>query len=112
MAAGETAKHKGERGMKLYEAVDATSDEAYYAIGLFVSLDDAVSSIMADGAPWEWCETAMFDGDEAVIEIRERETGIDPLECGKLVWRRKWVRQYDEEADDFKMVPEKEGGEG
>ncbi|NLV39957.1 MAG: hypothetical protein GXY15_01855 [Candidatus Hydrogenedentes bacterium] len=54
----------------------------------------------------------MFDGDEAVIEIRERETGIDPLECGKLVWRRKWVRQYDEEADDFKMVPEKEGGEG
>lgn len=84
----------------IFEIVDATSDEAYYQIGVFLTLEDAVNAIEAKDRPWELCENAMFSGEAAVIEIRKRRIGISTLNSGEIVWSRGWVERYSEEADD------------
>lgn len=84
----------------IFEIIDATSDEAYYPIGLFLSLEDAVAQIEGRPRPWELCENAMFDGESAAIEIRKRGIGINTLQNGEIVWSRKWVNKYNEDEDD------------
>lgn len=89
---------------KIYEAVDVTDEEAYYTIGVFPSLKDALGAIRATENPWRLCENAMFHGEAATIEIREREVGLKPNDLGKVVWKTEWTNEYNEEVDDNEWV--------
>jgi hypothetical protein len=86
--------------MNIFEIIDATDDEAYYPIGLFTSLEDALAAIESKPRPWELCENAMFHGESATIEIRKRKIGIATLESGQIVWEKTWVNKYNEDEDD------------
>jgi hypothetical protein len=87
-------------GEFIYEIVDTSDEECYFAIGVFLSLEEAVSAIEAKPQPWKLCESAMYSEDYACIEIRRRKVGIDPLNNGEVVWIREWRNVYDEDADD------------
>jgi hypothetical protein len=84
----------------IFEIVDVSNEESYFAIGVFPSLQEAVEAIEAKPEPWELCEAAMYSGDYACMEIRRRKMGIDPLNNGEVVWKRAWNNVYDEDADD------------
>jgi len=72
---------------RLFELVDATSDEMYYPLGIFTELADAIAeSKQHDPSGWD------EDHDErAVAEIRARELGLSGHHY-KVLWRCFWVR--------------------
>ena len=84
----------------VFEVVDVSDEEAFYTIGVFLSLQEAIAAIEAKAAPWTLCDNAMYAGDYASMEIRSRRIGLDPLNNGAVVWRRAWGNVYDEDADD------------
>jgi len=84
----------------IFEIVDVSDEEAYFTIGIFLSLQEAIAAIEAKAAPWTLCDNAMYAGDYASIEIRSRRIGLDPLNNGAVVWKRAWNNVYDEDKDD------------
>ncbi len=85
----------------IFEIADVTDEEAYYTIGTFLSLEEAVAAIEAKKEPWTLCESAMFAADYASMEIRKKKLAIlDPMNNGEVVWARKWNNVYDEDSDD------------
>jgi hypothetical protein len=91
----------GGRGMSIFEIIDVSSEESYFTIGVFSSLEEAVAAIEAKDEPWQLCENAMFDGESASMEIRRKELNVlDPLNNGEVVWSRNWVNKYNEDEDD------------
>ena len=80
--------------MKIYEAVDATSDEQYIPLGLWLSLEEALKNFEGDKPAQD------YDGDgSCVVEIREREIGWS--EHGKLLATISWIERYDEALDEM-----------
>ena len=59
----------------VYELVDTTDDEMYYPIGIFLSLEEAVSAVESRDRPWNLSDQA-YDCDGATIEIRKRRIGL------------------------------------
>ena len=81
---------------KIYEVVDATDEATYYPIGVFLTLKDALDAIRNTENPWELCENAMFHGEAATIEIRERLAGLKPNDAGTVVWKTEWGNEYND----------------
>lgn len=86
------------RIVRLFEAADATNEEAYYTLGIWSTLEEAVTAISgccdpcqlgSDGEHEEYC----------YVEIREREMGWSGL--GKVVWKITWRAKYTEESDEY-----------
>lgn len=80
----------------VFEAVDVTSEESYYTMGIWPTLESAVAALrnLGTDAPGE------HDDDCCVVEVRERKTGIlDWSENGKMRWKFVWEKKY-EAADD------------
>jgi len=89
----------------VFEIADVSDEEAYFTIGVFLSLEEAVAAIEAKTEPWTLCESAMFDGESASMEIRRKKLNVlDPLNNGDVVWSRKWVNRYHEDSDDNAWV--------
>ena len=89
--------------MKIYEIVDASSDEQYFTIGLFLTLEDAVSQVEFEGVSI----ISELDGDDHTVEIREREVGkLEWSGTGKKVWRRMWERDWSKEDDEWHVISE------
>jgi len=85
----------------MFEIADVSDEECFFTIGVFLSLEEAVAAIEAKAEPWQLCESAMFSGEYAAMEIRKKKLGIlDPLNNGDVVWSRKWNNVYDEDKDD------------
>ena len=74
--------------MQLYELVNATDDERYFTLGIWLTLEDAVAAVGDDPTKLMDC-----DDDSAVVEIRERAVGWSGT--GQVVFTRKWVRDFD-----------------
>lgn len=82
----------------VFEAVDATSEESYYTMGIWPTLDAAVAALRACGtdAPGE------HDDDGCVVEIRERKIGkLDWSETGKMRWKFVWEKKYEASDDSY-----------
>jgi hypothetical protein len=95
---GLPARHCSEF---MFEIADVSDEECFFTIGVFLSLEEAVAAIEAKAEPWQLCESAMFSGEYAAMEIRKKKLEIlDPLNNGDVVWSRKWVNRYMEESDD------------
>lgn len=84
---------------KVYEIIDASSDEVYWPIGLFTSLEQAVGRIEEDMVDTESLGSHWNDGLEyETIEIRERGLGVYE-EHGKTVY--KLERELTHIDDDY-----------
>lgn len=93
----------------IYEVADVSDEECFFAIGVFLSLEEAVSAIEGKDEPWQLCESSMFEGVSANMEIRRKKlNALDPLNNGEVVWSRKWVNKYDDDMDEsaWVIVPE------
>jgi hypothetical protein len=83
----------------VFEVVDASSDETYYSLGIFLSKEAAMS--LLDGAEPPHNE----DDPEAVtIEVRSRPVGFYPHSFTPVA-RRTWVRNYDDTLPDWSALP-------
>lgn len=79
----------GEK-VDLFEVVDATDEERYYPLGIFLDLASAVEAAQEHAPPrWE----PMVD-DHAVVEIRLRTVGLSGGDYSVL-WRGHWQRNYE-----------------
>lgn len=92
---------------QIYEVIDRTDDEAYYTLGLFLSLDDAIKDAESK-TPDDWESDGNID-DYAEIEIRERQIGWTGTNT-KKVWEMSWKKTYpdNDEADDYIWEPVKD----
>jgi len=79
---------------KVYELVDATSYEIYYALGLYLSLEEAM--VAAEKSPECWSNDAE---DFAKVDIRERAIGWG--DDADVVCSVEWNRLYDEDKEEY-----------
>jgi len=89
----------------VFEAVDATSDDQYWTLGIWPTLEAAKAALEACQEPSDFGCVEHDDCDEVcAVEIREREVGWSG--AGKkratLIWRSK----YDEDEDEWKWQRE------
>lgn len=84
---------------EIFEIVDATNEEAYYPLGISLSLDHAIKEIQVDDPSDIGCDEADdYDG-HRIVEIRRREAGWSGR--GECVFRSEWTNHYDEEKDEY-----------
>jgi hypothetical protein len=87
--------------MNVYEAVDATSDEQYYTLGVWLDLATAraaLDTVTPDDMPGDHDDYE----DVCRVEIRERKLGWGGVGVRVRVWE--WRREYDEAADEYRWV--------
>ena len=82
----------------IFEVVDASDDERYYSLGVFLTKDEAMACLNADEPP--------CDGEESVtIEVRQRKIGWHPHDSIQIA-SRNWTQSYDDESDEkWKAFP-------
>jgi hypothetical protein len=83
----------------VYEVVDATDDEQYYPLGIFLSPEQALS--LLDGAEPPYDENGV---DSVTLEVRGRKVGFKPNHFW-VVASRTWVRDYESEGKEWKAQP-------
>lgn len=83
----------------IYELVDATTEESYYPLGLFDSLERAMACA-EEHFPQRW--DVQNEG-TAVSEVRARKMGLSGGDYAVL-WRRLWIYDYD--AGSWACLPE------
>lgn len=87
---------------KVYEIVDATSDEQYFTLGVWLTLAEAIKELEGCNEPADFCAPSADDNDGvSIIEIREREIGWSDCYPGKVVYTKRWIEDYDEERDEY-----------
>ena len=85
----------------VFEAVDATSDEQYWTLGIWPTLEAAIAALEGCQEPSDFGCDDHDDYDEVcVVEIREREVGWSGV--GKKRATLTWRSKYDEAADEWK----------
>lgn len=99
--AGFELTPKGE-AVLIYELVDATDEERYYPMGLFLNLATALREAVAHH-PGKW-EPIMDTA--AVAEIRARKVGTSGGDYAVL-WRGHWHHDY--EAGEWKLAEQQTG---
>lgn len=82
----------------IFEAVDATSDEQYFTVGLWPTLAEAVEVFEKRGNN----PIGEHSDDVVKVEIRERKVGkMDLSETGKVVAKFVWLKDYREADDSY-----------
>jgi hypothetical protein len=83
---------------EVYEVVDFSSDETYYAQGLWLTLDDALKALANAKRPTDIASDGEHDGYYRV-EIRRRKVGWDGY--NKCIYCIIFHERYDEERDEY-----------
>jgi len=78
---------------EIFELVDATDDERYYTLGLFLTLAEAMAEIQGDEPP-----NHDNENESPLLEVRRRPLGFHP-HAYTTVATRQWVRLYPECGD-------------
>jgi hypothetical protein len=79
----------------IFELVDATNDETYYTLGLYLTLQDAVDDACVGDSPPTDCYE-----DFATLEVRERKLGYSGhSNNGKKVAVVVWTRDFESDED-------------
>lgn len=85
----------------VFEVIDATDDEMYYPLGVFLSQKEAVAAIKKsedeDNPISMWA--GMSDSDNETIKVRKRKVGWS--EGGDCVLTINRKIHYDEENDKY-----------
>lgn len=88
----------------VYELSDASDDETYWPLGIFLSLEDAIAAVEGCEEPWGLPDHETDD--YCKLAINERPIGFGG--AGKCVWKRTWVERYCEETDDSQWHQEED----
>jgi hypothetical protein len=81
-------------GGSVFEVVDVSSEETYYTIGIWPTLQGAVDALdkRGDDPPGD-----DFDEDSKACEVRERPVGVFGWsETGRVVAKFQWVKSYED----------------
>lgn len=105
MSAGKVGQATGQKSMStgnsVFEAVDATSDEQYWTLGIWPTLEAALAAFAGCQEPGDFgCDDHDDYDDVCVVEIRERAIGWSGV--GKKRATLTWTSKYDEAADEYK----------
>lgn len=79
----------------VYEVVDASDEEQYFTLGVFI--DEKVAREQLDSAE---PPSNDFGNDSVTLIVRKRALGWRPHELGEVIAQRTWTREYPEEATD------------
>lgn len=94
----------------VFEIVDATNDEQYYTVGIWLTLEAALAAIekCGDNPPGE-----NLDDEKITMEIRERKIGVlDWSECGSAVAEVFWIKTHRESDDSYEWRREQTPNDG
>ena len=80
----------------VFELVDCTSDEVYFPLGLFLTLEKAINEVKD-------CKEPPTDEEDYVkFEVRERQIGkFRRWDNGTTVATIEWIQDYIEAQDDW-----------
>ena len=81
---------------KIYDVLDQSNDEMYYALGWWPSLNDAMGTLLS-GDVNEPPASDYEHEDVYLVEIRERWVGYGDL--GKKVASIRWVQDWDNDGE-------------
>ena len=84
--------------MSVFELVDATSEETWYPLGLWATLDEAMRALASCKDPDDFGSPCDSE-DYFAVEIRERRYGW--TDQGKTIFTQKWRQKYDETEDEY-----------
>ena len=88
--------------VKVFDLVDATDEERYYPLGVFLDLASAVEAGQGHAPPrWE----PIVD-DSAVVEVRVRNMGLSGG-VYSVLWRGRWERDF--ESAEWKLTEQQTG---
>jgi hypothetical protein len=81
----------------IFELVDNTSEETYFPMGLFLTLEDVINAVKDRSEP------PIDDPEEYVkLEIRERRVGkLTWWDNGRNVATLEWHSEYSDELEDW-----------
>ncbi len=83
----------------VFEVVDVTSEEVYWTLGVWLTLETAMATLDVSDPEEISCNDAdEYDG-YRMIEVRERKIGWGGV--GKRIARIEWKRDYVEVADQY-----------
>lgn len=97
-------KHSRGEPVCIYEVVDASDEETYHTLGVYLNLEEAIRAASYD--PTEWSSPGCPEsGESAEINIKRRKLGEwDPF-GGVVVWSQSWsCGDYDEATEDYPWV--------
>jgi len=83
----------------IFEVIDATDDERYYTLGLFLTEAEALAVLDTEEPP-----SNEDDPDSVTIEVRCRPLGYHP-HAYTTIAERTWVRNYDDTLPDWTPQP-------
>lgn len=75
----------------VFEAVDATDEEQYFTLGIFLTEESALAIL---NKPEPECYYGL-DTESITIEIRQRKIGLHPYAWDKIA-SKTWWRNYDD----------------
>lgn len=84
---------------RIYEVVDASNEEQYWPLGLFLSEPDAMALLNQESPPY-----SDDDPESVLIEVRSRPVGFHPHEF-TVIASRTWVRLYEDTGPDWNALP-------
>lgn len=73
----------------VFEVVDASDEEKYYPLGIYLDEAEALAVLDADAPPYN-----DDDPESVVVEVRRRPTGFHP-HAFAVIATRTWVRDYE-----------------
>lgn len=82
----------------VFEMVDATDDEQYFPLGIWLTLESAMAALDECKEPDDVGSDGCHD-DYCKVEIRQH--GIGWSGHGKKVYQREWISKYDEAKDEY-----------
>lgn len=84
---------------RVFEVVDATNEELYYTLGVYLNIHEALALLDGKSPPYS------DDNPESVkIEVRERRLGFYPHDY-RVLASRTWVRLYDDSPEQWYAEP-------
>lgn len=89
-------------GCSVFEVVDATDDENYFTLGIFLSLAEAVREVETCDEPDDLGGDHGDHEEYCVVEIRERKIGWGGI--GRKAAEYRWESKYDETADEYGWI--------
>ena len=84
---------------QIFEVVDATDDERYYTLGLFLTEQAAMSLLDGDEPPCNEDDT-----ESVTVQVRSRPIGFHP-HAYTPVASRTWLRNYEDTKRDWEAQP-------
>lgn len=86
----------------VFEVVDSSNEETYWTLGIWPTLQEALSALDVENPEDVGCNEADEYDEHRTIEVRERKIGWGG--SGKRVAKVEWKATWDEAADEYKWA--------